>query len=109
MCCELVIGGQRLDAMKGCKALAKRAHACDYEKQHNNPSRLYAREYQVRWLWQQRSDGVEAGIRHRAARGGGGDAMRARCDRASGEVEPRAAAPVGEREEGAGGGGAHGI
>jgi hypothetical protein len=31
-------GGQRLDAMKGCKALAKRAHACDYEKQHNNPS-----------------------------------------------------------------------
>lgn len=26
-----------LDAMKGCKAWAKRAHAL-YEKQHNNPS-----------------------------------------------------------------------
>jgi hypothetical protein len=30
--------GERLDAMKGCKAWAKRAHACDYEKQHDNPS-----------------------------------------------------------------------
>ena len=36
--CANFLAGQRLDAMKGCKAWAKRAHACDYEKQHNNPS-----------------------------------------------------------------------
>jgi hypothetical protein len=31
------INVEPLDAMKGCKAWAKRAHAL-YEKQHNNPS-----------------------------------------------------------------------
>jgi hypothetical protein len=35
---DFVGGIERLDAMKGCKAWAKRAHACDYEKQHDNPS-----------------------------------------------------------------------
>jgi hypothetical protein len=33
----VLVTGVPLDAMKGCKAWAKPAHAL-YEKQHNNPS-----------------------------------------------------------------------
>jgi len=46
---------------------------------------------------QQRSDGVEAGIRIEL-RGWRWRCNAGACDRASGEVEPRATAPVGERE-----------
>ena len=98
----------RLDAMKGCKAWAKRAHAL-YEKQMQpfmterelNNSKAGSKEAKG---WR-----METGLGCGLACNRGSDPVRAWHDRAGAEVYPPATGRLGERKDSRWLGGAYGL